>query len=155
VGVMKVKKTCSSCGLELDAEKDFNWKNRNGGIHQSRCKYCQSQVSKQHYQNNKQSYMVRIHARDRVMLAENRRKLAAYLAAHPCVDCGITDIRVLEFDHVRGTKKGNIAMMIQRGGYSWAAIEAEIAKCEVRCVNCHRIKTSERGGFWRNFSTFS
>ncbi len=150
-----MKKICTNCGEERDAEKDFSWKNKDRGIRNSRCKYCQSQVSKQHYQSNKQVYMARSHARDEVVLAENRHRLAAYLADHPCVDCGMTDIRVLEFDHVRGTKRGNIAMMLQRGRCSWATIEAEIAKCEVRCVNCHRIKTAERGGFWRSFGNFS
>lgn len=135
-------------------EDDFSWKYKDRGIRNTKCKYCQSQVSKQHYQQHKQSYIVRSHARDEIVLRENRCKLAEYLACHPCADCGITDIRVLEFDHVRGEKKGNISVMI-RNSCSWATIEAEIAKCEVGCVNCHRIKTAERGGFWRSFDIFS
>jgi hypothetical protein len=147
-GIMK--KICNCCGLERDAEQDFNWKDKQRGVRQTRCKACQSLVSKQHYENNKQVYMERSHARDAIVIADNQRELATYLGCHPCVDCGNNDIRVLEFDHVRGTKSGNISMMAKESR-SWATIEAEIAKCEVRCANCHRIKTSERGSFWRSF----
>ena len=79
---------------------------------------------------------------------ENKRRLYTYLSSHPCVDCGQTDIRCLEFDHVRGNKSYSIATLIKRAA-SWSAIEAEITKCEVRCVNCHRRKTLERGKWWR------
>lgn len=64
-----------------------------------------------------------------------------------CADCGITDGRVLDFDHVRGEKVLAVSTMIDRN-YSWAKIEAEIAKCEVACRNCHHIRTAERAG-WR------
>jgi len=48
---------------------------------------------------------------------------------------------VLEFDHVRGTKSGNISEMM-RGGFSWKRVLEEIEKCEIRCANCHRRKTA-------------
>ena len=149
-----MKKICTGCGEERDAEQDFNWKYRERGVRQSRCKYCMSQKSKRHYKANKQSYIRRNLIRNPLIREENQKKIAVYLANHPCIDCGRTDIRVLEFDHVHGSKSGNISKMVQVG-YSWSTIEAEIAKCEVRCVNCHRIKTSERGGFWRNLGNFS
>lgn len=147
---MDMKRICKGCGEERDCEQDFNWKYKVRGIRHSRCKYCVSQVSKQHYQDNKQSYMERIHTRDKKILQDNRGKLAAYLAQHPCIDCGQTDIRVLDLDHVRGTKREAIARMV-RLSYSWSTIESEIDKCEVRCANCHRIKTGQTSNSWRNF----
>jgi hypothetical protein len=47
----------------------------------------------------------------------------------------------MDFDHVGEDKLMNIAKM---AGLSWARIEAEIAKCEVVCSNCHRIRTWQR-----------
>jgi len=71
-----------------------------------------------------------------------------YLLEHPCVDCRLSDIRVLEFDHLRD-KKFCIGSMRE---HSVDSIINEIAKCEVRCANCHRIKTLERLNriSWRN-----
>jgi hypothetical protein len=70
-----------------------------------------------------------------------------YLLTHPCVDCGENDPVVLEFDHVTGEKKYNIADVI-RSGRTWQAITKEIEKCEVRCANCHRRATARRKGNW-------
>jgi hypothetical protein len=49
---------------------------------------------------------------------------------------------VLDFDHL-GEKSYNVSDAIARV-LSWARIELEIAKCEVVCANCHRIRTHER-----------
>lgn len=65
-----------------------------------------------------------------------------YLRAHPCVDCGETDIVVLQFDHLRD-KKADVTQLINSGA-TWAAIEREIAKCAIRCANCHRLETARR-----------
>ena len=65
-----------------------------------------------------------------------------------CVDCGYSDIRALDFDHVRGVKLADVSSMIRRGN-GIAMVRAEIAKCEVRCRNCHAIATMERlGNSW-------
>lgn len=66
-----------------------------------------------------------------------------YLKSHPCVDCDNLDIRVLEFDHIKGKKYNHLSVLINER-YSWKTIQKEITKCVVRCANCHRIKTCER-----------
>ena len=144
-----MKKVCTYCGLERDAENDFNWQYKNRGKRQARCKYCQSELSKLHYQNNKQTYNERTRIHKAQVLAENSSHISTYLSRHPCVDCGQADIRLLEFDHVIGQKSREISDLLT-WGFNWPTIEAEIAKCEVRCANCHRIKSIEHGGGWRS-----
>jgi len=55
-----------------------------------------------------------------------------YLLAHPCVDCGETNPLVI-------------------GPKAQRLIKVELAKCEVRCANCHRIVTHKRANSirWR------
>ena len=57
-----------------------------------------------------------------------------------CIDCGY-DVNpvALDFDHVNGVKRFNLAKIAFRGA---ATIQAELAKCVVRCANCHRIRTN-------------
>ena len=143
-------KICSGCGQERDIESDFAWKNMSKGTRQRWCRYCQAEANARHYQNNKSIYIERAVNRNSHVNAENRQKLYIYLSEHSCVDCGQNDIRVLEFDHVRGNKSASINDLLKKAA-SWETIKAEIAKCEVRCVNCHRVKTHERGKTWRSF----
>ena len=64
-----------------------------------------------------------------------------------CIDCGITDDRVLEFDHVIGDKVSSVKRLADSLA-SLDRIKTEIRKCKVRCCNCHRIKTQTQLG-WR------
>lgn len=82
----------------------------------------------------------------RVAFERNRQFVRDHLSSNPCVDCGVTDPRVLEFDHVSGEKRLAISHMIT--GYSLDSIKREIEKCEVRCANCHRIKTHKQLNWW-------
>lgn len=65
--------------------------------------------------------------------------------AQGCADCGYNlNAYALQFDHVRGEKKGSVSDLI-RSDYGWQTILKEIDKCEVVCANCHAIRTNERG----------
>lgn len=79
------------------------------------------------------------------------RKTKEYLARYlkevkeknPCMDCKISyPYYVMDFDHVRGRKHKNVAELIDT--LSKKKIDEEIAKCEIVCSNCHRIRTHNR-----------
>jgi hypothetical protein len=78
---------------------------------------------------------------------EAREHVFEYLSAHPCVDCGETDVVVLDFDH-QGDKTEEINAMVA-AGKPWIAILAEIKKCEVVCSNDHRRRTARTFGWYR------
>ena len=84
----------------------------------------------------------------KIRIRKNRERLFDCLDDEFCADCGETDSRVLQFDHVRGEKRGEVPAMVN-SGYGWDTILAEIAKCEIVCANCHTRRTARRGGFWR------
>jgi hypothetical protein len=71
-----------------------------------------------------------------------KKRLSEIKEESGCVDCGVSNHIILDFDHLHD-KKYNISRMIH-DGFSWAAIKKEIAKCEVVCANCHRIRTHRR-----------
>lgn len=75
--------------------------------------------------------------------ARARQWVKAYLRAHPCVDCGEADVRVLEFDHRDPLSKVANISRLTTGGCSVTMIEREVAKCDVRCANCHRRRTMQ------------
>jgi len=73
-------------------------------------------------------------ARNRALLAE--------LKADPCTDCGNTfPSCAMDYDHVSDDKAVNVGNMMQS---SWKTILKEVAKCELVCSNCHRIRTETR-----------
>lgn len=133
-------KKCQSCG-ETKPLDEFHNQTKSKDGKQSRCKACNLEQRKQYYKT--------AHGRARNVLTGKRWgeqmmfKVFEYLKEHPCVDCGESDPIVLEFDHRDNVVKvANISAMIKH--YGWAKIEEEIAKCDVRCANCHRRRTAKQ-----------
>lgn len=63
----------------------------------------------------------------------------------PCKDCGMRYPHyVMDFDHVRGVKVMNVSRLRIS---SMAKLTNEIAKCDVVCSNCHRIRTAVQLGY--------
>src|SRR5439155_489538 len=75
------------------------------GTRQGRCRACHAAYRRAHYLRNRATYIRQEVARIRKYRDKNRPLLREYLRAHPCVDCGETDIVVLDFDHRDPSKK--------------------------------------------------
>jgi hypothetical protein len=74
-------------------------------------------------------------------------RIDEYLSEHPCVDCGEDNVALLDFDHLRD-KTADVSNLVREGS-SWERIADEIAKCAVRCANCHARVTASRVGAYR------
>jgi hypothetical protein len=131
---------CYDCG-ETKPITDFAFHDVSKGTRQSRCRPCHAIYRRGHYKANRATYIAQEIARIRQYRTENRRLIREYLRTHPCVDCGETDIVVLEFDH-RDPRDKRYNVTILALQKPWSRVLAEIAKCDVRCANCHRRRTA-------------
>jgi hypothetical protein len=63
----------------------------------------------------------------------------------PCMDCGgLFPPECMDFDHRPEEKKSfGISSFVARGG-SLDLVALEIAKCDLVCANCHRVRTRRR-----------
>lgn len=130
---------CTRCG-QMKPASEFPPRLTGSRQLQSWCRSCFREHNARNYRANHDRECARIRRNQEAMRAKNRQLLDGYLRDHPCVDCGETDIVVLEFDHLRD-KERNVSDMLH---LRWERISAEIAKCEVRCANDHRRATRER-----------
>lgn len=130
-------KTCSRCQRD---DVEFAVKTKNGKIGlQPYCKDCNKQYHRQHYYDNKQDYFEKNKQR-RVALYE---EFLRHMEGKSCLDCGNTDVRVLEFDHrIAASKIANVSRLNNTA--SWKTLESEMNKCDIVCCNCHRIRTLTR-----------
>lgn len=137
-------KTCIDCKIE----KPLDEFNRHKDGHQSRCRSCDNAKNREWYAKNKQKALLRVARNNERYLQRGQDFVCDYLKNHPCVDCGESDIVVLEFDHVNGNKVNSIANLVKISG-SIERLSDEIEKCEVVCANCHRRRTAKRGNFYK------
>jgi len=76
---------------------------------------------------------------------DDRKRIQEIKITRGCIDCGYNKHPVaLDFDHINGERNPK-RISNMPGYYLWHKILAEMDKCEIRCANCHRIKTYETG----------
>lgn len=140
-------RTCARCHVAKPLA-EFPIKNAARSTYGSYCVPCRSEYGKDHYRKNVAAYMRRARARAAIDRPRNRAFALDYLRSHPCVDCGEADPVVLEFDHRDPReKRTEVGRLIHTT--TLTAVRAEIEKCDVRCGNCHRIKTATQFGSYR------
>jgi transcriptional regulator with XRE-family HTH domain len=113
------------------------------GRRQSWCKACRAEYMRQRGElHRRQTRAAREHRR-----AETRTFVLDLLRSGSCADCAVADPVVLEFDHL-GAKTADVAKLVHEG-YRLARVKAEVAACEIVCVNCHRRRTATHARTWR------
>lgn len=145
---------CKPCGREKAnalAKRPDQVEKRKGWYEANREKV-QGQA-KTRWQESKEKYAP---ARQR-WAQENRDKMLAYQSnlredflaflkplkeGAPCSDCNKHySSYIMEYDHVRGVKRFNIGKMTN---HKRERVLDEIAKCELVCCACHRIRSHQR-----------
>ncbi len=145
-------RTCRVCG-ETKPLVEFPYRSLTRQTRQWICLLCQRAYTNEWYSRNRKRQIAKARERSRHATAELKNRVREYLLGHPCVDCGESDLGVLDFDHLRD-KKANVSTLVQ-SGVSWESLAQEIAKCEVRCANCHRRRTARTRGYYRTLSTIA
>jgi hypothetical protein len=140
-------RVCSRCHAAKPLS-EFPIKDKQRGTLRSYCRPCCSEYGKEHYRKNAGVYTARARARAAIDRPRNREYVATFLKTHPCVDCGEGDPIVLEFDHRDPTtKRDDVGRLMHMANLT--AVVAEVEKCDVRCGNCHRIRTATQFGSYR------
>lgn len=95
---------------------------------------------KRSYQRNKEKVI----ARNKGYFLEKKR-VVDEAKNKPCMDCGHPyPVVCMDFDHRDGDQKLDcVAILLQRNRTLQVILD-EIAKCDVVCSNCHRIRTDRR-----------
>lgn len=108
----------------------------------SYCHECNRQYKREYYHRHPEKksrwYAVSKSRKDAL------RNFITSAKSRPCKDCGREyPYYVMDFDHIPGRGDKAFKLSIFRGR-SLVNIEREIAKCDVVCSNCHRIRTHNR-----------
>lgn len=140
------QKLCARCRT-LKPLADFSLRDRARGVLHTYCRACHAAWNREHYQRNRATYLAHAKRNNAAYQLVNLEKVLAYFQDHPCVDCGERDPLVLEFDHRERTRKRIAVSNLLRYSTS-PQVAVEIAKCDVRCANCHRRRTARQFG-WR------
>lgn len=139
------RRRCTKCNVPKSIDQFARRYNKR----RASCKQCHNDYLRNiHYVKNKEAYYARSARRRKKMVKIVKKTIFEYLSSHSCVDCGESNPLVLEFDHVRGKKHADVAS-ISRGDHSMVTVFREIEKCDVRCANCHRIRTMKSRGWMR------
>lgn len=141
-------KICTKCEVDYQfpIEDHFNRRSDTKDGFQRTCKVCVAEWHKEHYKKRTSYYKKKALKHNAEYRIRNLQYITDYLKGHPCVDCGEVDPIVLEFDH-RSDKQYNISEMHTQ---SLDKIKEEIAKCDVRCANCHRRKTAVQFNYYKD-----
>lgn len=136
-----MNRECTACG-KTKPDEDFSV--RFGVIPRGVCKPCKSEYNKSWYTRNKTSHVKNV-VRNNTRYREEIDRYLWGLKSQPCKDCGNSYIPfAMDFDHLDPNLKVDDLSKMRRSRTRLDTIIAEVAKCDVVCAVCHRIRTWNR-----------
>lgn len=135
-------KTCRTCNIEKPLEEYRKRHDTKDGRTAS-CKLCIAASQREHYKKHKKYYA----DKNKKWRKSEVEKFVDFLKTQQCQDCGESDVRVLEFDHI-SDKAFNIGSKV--GELSFTKLMEEIGKCDVVCANCHKKRTAKVFGWFKH-----
>lgn len=130
-------KKCWNCGKEKPLECFSKNRVKHDGL-SAHCKDCHKVMRKEHYEKNKPKILLQVY--------KKKVEYCAWLDSlktGQCVDCGRSfPSYCMDFDHIQDKE---FSVSLART-WRWAreTVLKEIAKCELVCAVCHRIRTHNR-----------
>jgi len=139
--------TCTRCDTEK-GEEEFSFRDKKKGTRRSWCKSCTKEYDANNFQRPERRQTVRENKERQIL--RNQAYVWSVLEGASCFDCGFSNPIALEFDHLPEHEKSAEVGNLIRVPASIEAIDIEIAKCEIVCSNCHKIRTDKRANNWRH-----
>lgn len=97
-----------------------------------------AKTSTQWYRENPEKYEARKRQiKDRQLAIKER--IREYRKDKPCVYCGFSDPRAIDFHHRDPSMKLVNPCQIFLKGWGWKRVLKELDKCDPVCKNCHAI----------------
>ena len=111
-----------------------------GGNLGNNARFCSAKCRKDYW--NKNDYVL-----NKKQKMRDRKDAIIKALGGKCVNCGISDVRVLDINHIDRHKKGmapNRQFTTARRLKEWSK---NLSNLELLCANCHRIHTWEQMGY--------
>src|SRR5215207_9145413 len=122
---------CDHC-KEVKDITEINWKFKALGVRHDTCRECMKWFVKRYFQGSgREKHLEDVKERKKAARIFAREYVWNYLTTHPCVKCGESDPRVLEFHHRNESEKDHTISHMVGEGLSAERIQREIDKCDV------------------------
>lgn len=144
---LSLTKICSTCKVEKNLDA-FGKRTQAKDGRRYQCKECEAKSFDKYRIKNKKTLAEKLakwqkenpekRRAGQKRLTRERKDIVCKAKEKPCADCGVEyPSAIMHFDHVRGVKEFSLSSAHR---FSIKRIEAEIAKCEIRCPTCHSLR---------------
>lgn len=128
------RRVCSKCGTWDELKRYPKFTRAGKTYYEGQCWSCKKKYHKKYVWASQGGFVAA------------KKKVVEEYKRVPCADCkGTFPAVCMDFDHVRGEKVEGIAKMVAQS-WSMEKLSEEIAKCDLVCANCHRIRTHRDDG---------